>query len=189
MNKLKNLDEILQNLDNSLLCRKNSTNLFAPQMDTNYSTASENSYSIPKHMPSENVSLLSTDGELTFATPPHSHTTMCNLGLNEKPLIHSRQEKNLVVDHSSYSESRSYDNTQIPQSFATPITNREARDVPLLLSKFANFGNAIEEKKQNEEKTIKEVVEMVVEQVGQQMLQKMQCLRRQSRQQVNITMP
>jgi len=192
MNKLKNLDEILQNLDNSLLCRNSSPKLFAPQMEKNHSILSlkslEKSYLASKQANTNDMKLLSIEGELTLATPTHSSTIMSNLELNEKLPMHLRRETNLHVDKSCL-ESRSSESTQVLQSFATPIITREAQDVPLLLSKFASFGNATKEKISNEEKAIKDVVEMIAVQVGQQMLQRMQCLRRRPWRRVNIVLP
>lgn len=187
MNKLKNLDEILQNLDNSLLCRKNSTKLFTPQVNEDHLVSniksSNKSYSTSNDIFANNVRLLSTDEGLTFATPPCPATPMCNLGLDEKPSTNLRERINLNAEK-SWSESRSSD-TQVPQSFATPITKKTTKDVPLLLSKFASFGYESSETLHNEEKAMKEVVEMIVVQVEQQILQRMRCLRRGPQRRVN----
>lgn len=192
MSKLKNLDEILQNLDNSLLCRKNSNKLFEPRMGENHSISnlklSDNFYSTSKHVSANNVRLLSTDGGLAFATPPHSTTTMCNLELNKKPSLDSRGGTNLVVDK-SWSESRSSESTQVLQSFATPVTTKETQDIPLLLSKFASYENKTSKNLWNDEKAMKEVVQTIVEQVEQQMLRRMRCLQRGPWRRVNIVLP
>ena len=205
MNKLRNLDEILQNLDQSLLRTKISTNLSAPLLEDNLVASNfrlsnkldstskvDHEYEETKNY----TKILPAYAQLAFDTNPCSITTKCNSRLSQMSdavtlsIMNSKSPKNLEkktdlnIDN-NWTESGSSEATNVPQSFSTPIANKATNDIPLLLSKFACFSNQTPTTFVEENTTIiKELVELV----EKQLLKRMQFLQR-TRRQVNMRTP
>ncbi|KAG0623319.1 hypothetical protein M758_3G165100 [Ceratodon purpureus] len=181
MNKLKNLDEILQNLDQSLSNKIKTTSLMAPLLEDNYLASnlklSDRIYPILKdaHTLEEvnnNLSILSANTRLQSATHHCLTNPKNNSGLAQMTnaqtlsILDSKTSTNLKGGsncgvENSWTGSESSGATHVPQSFSTPVTNRSMDDIPLLMSKFANFTNQTPVSSYVEETAIKELVGLI----------------------------
>lgn len=188
MNKLRNLDEILQNLDHSLLYRKFSNNLIAPLVDDNY-LASNPKLSdrinpiLKTNAPKEikyDARVFPSHVKSPLDTHPCSITTKSKLRLSQMPdtttlsILNSKSPTTFKVDSdrdidNSCTESGSSEATHVCQSFSTPIANKATDDIPLLLSNCANFKNQSPVASYIEENAIKELVGLVEKHILQRM--------------------
>lgn len=160
LNKLKNLDDILRNLDDSLLCKKftSASKMAAPQSEDSQTASlakllersSSASQSGPVTERPKSVRMSPPD-VLRSSSSPHS-VAMITPGIS--PNLMSQVQRQVAgkldkqwpemenVWPENGSSGGSSGGSHAPQSFATPIMTRAKEDVPLLLSRYANTKSA-----------------------------------------------
>ncbi|XP_024380353.2 uncharacterized protein [Physcomitrium patens] len=200
MDKLKNLDEILRNLDESLISRKISNKYTTPPpadfklSDEKYATSAE---AVADPAWPKNGRLFRDDAGLSafadtssrsltspFSSIPNQMPNAATLPpiARTKPVAVSKPEANLGVDP-NWPEKRSSTPTHILQSSSPPVAVRELQDNSLLLSNLEsvtthNPGAACTEDKANMKKLMDHIALF-----ERRISRRIRCLRRGTRRQ------
>lgn len=175
LNKLRNLDEILRSLDDSLLCRKftSLTNKMAtPQLEDTQTPSNVANLLDRGQFPTSFAPIVDRTKDLTPMVAPKLGT-MAQVGSRHATTL----ERQLAESDANWLGGDSVGAIHDPQFFATHLATKVVKqDIPLLLSRYSSAKNSTPSSTHSQEGPIKEVLSRV-DFLEQQIARSMECLR------------
>ena len=175
LNKLRNLDEILRSLDDSLLSRKftSLTNKMAtPQLEDTQTPSNVASLLDRGQFPTSFAHIVDRTKDMAPMIAPKLGT-MSQVGSRHATTL----ERQLAESDANWLGGDSVGAIHDSQFFANPLATRVVKqDIPLLLSRYSSAKNSTPSSTHSQEGPIKEVLSRV-DFLEQQIAQSMECLR------------
>ena len=175
LNKLRNLDEILRSLDDSLLCRKftSLTNKMAtPQSEDTQTPSNVANLFDRGQIPTSFAPIVNRTKDLTPTITP-TLGIMSQVGSRHATTL----ERQWAESDANWLGGESVGAIPDPHIFATSLATRVGKqDIPLLLSRYSSAKNSTPSSTHSQEGPIKEVLSRV-DFLEQQIAHSMECLR------------